>query len=340
MADSPDLNPPSADVPKLIDNVYREFHSYDTSRRYRVPRYDLTSLKALSRAAGELADAIAEHGLPPPPPPSPASKADQALAKRALLLGQCLVGRADMLAEGQGDQEILMSGSGKPFVVKARGGKLTCTIRRYVEHVVRLCDEDKEFERQINKQDTAHRILQLKVNILACFNYCWQLYRDRKPPPRAERGDVDAAETKHLTATAAKRQAQAAFSRLLPAAIPFPLYDEIRQHAETQLSFVLRDLGAEGRYKPLEATIDVVQAVMLRYRRQEVTRDQVRQGAGEVIAKAPRITPELSHALANEKGDPHHYHRGQVVKNIRRIEKIRAAEEKVATDGNKTADRL
>lgn len=62
--------------------------------------------------------------------------------------------------------------------------------------------------------------------------------------------------------------------------------------------------------------------------------------AGEVIAKAPRITPELSHALANEKGDPHHYHRGQVVKNIRRIEKIRAAEEKVATDGNKTADRL
>lgn len=185
MDDRPDLDPPSTDISKLIDSVYLWFHSYDRNRRYRVPRYDLDSLRDLSRAAGELADAIAEHGLPPPPPASPASKADQALAKRALLLGQCLVGRTGMLAEGQGDQEILMSGSGKPFVVKARGGK-----------------------------------------------------------------------------------------------------------------------------------------------------------AGEVIAKAPRITPELSHALANEKGDPHHYHRGQVVKNIRRIEKIRAAEEKVATDGNKTTDRL
>lgn len=340
MADRPDLPPPSADISKLIDSVYLWFHSYDRNRRYRVPRYDLASLRALSRAAGELADAIAEHGLPPPPPPSPASKADQALAKRALLLGQCLVGRAGMLAEGQGDQEILMSGSGKPFVVKARGGKPTCTIRRYVEHVVRLCDEDKQIERPLNKQDTAHQILQLKVNILACFNYCWQVYRDRKPPPRAERGDVDAVETKHLTAVAAKRQAQAAFSRLLPAAIPFPLCDEIRQHAETQLSLVLRDLGAEGRHKPLEATIDVVQAVMLRYRRQEVTRDQVRQGAGEVIVKTPRITPELSRALANEKCDPHHYHRAQVAKNIRRVEKVRAAEEKASTDGNKPAEGL
>lgn len=339
MADSPKLNP-TVDIPKLIDSVYLWFNSYDKSRRHRVPRYDLASLRALSRAAGELADAIAEHGLPPPPPPSPASKADQALAKRALLLGQCLVGRAGMLAEGQGDQEILMSGSGKPFVVKARGGKPTCTIRRYVEHVVRLCDEDKEIERPINKQDTAHRILQLKVNILACFNYCWQLYRDRKPLPKEDRGDVDAADTKYLTAAAARRQAQAAFSRLLPAAIPFPLCDEIRKHAETQLSFVLRDLGAEGRYKPLEATIDVVQAVMLKYRRQKVTRDQVRQGAGEVIFKGPRITPELSHALANEKGDPNYYYRDQVAKNIRSVEKIRAAKDKSPSDGNKPADSL
>lgn len=338
MVDTPGRNASSIDTQELIDGVYLAFNSYDKNRHHRVPRYDLASLRALSRVAGKLADAIEEHGLPPQPPASPASKSDRILAKRAQQLGQCLIGRAGMLAEGLGDQAILMSGSGKPFVVKKGRSESPCTIRCYVEHVVQLCADDKKVEKQLIKQDTAHRILQLKVNLLACFDYCRTLYRDRKSLPRAERADADAAETKYLTAAAAKRQAQAALSRLLPAAIPFPLCDEICRHAETQLSFVLRDLGEEGRHKPLEATIEVVQAVMLRYRRQKVTRDQVRQGAGEVISKAPRITPELSQALASEKADPHHYLRGLVAKNIQRIEKIKAAKKRRPPTEKRTED--
>lgn len=287
--------------------------------------------------------------------PSKPSRADLRLARQARILGACLIARSEALAAGKGDQAITSSGSGRPFTIKVGSHESPCTIQQYLLQILKACNE-APISKELQKQQIATFVLELKANLLACFTYCQRLYNGWKPPSRPKRTSSEESEARHLSAkVVTKKQVQAAFDRLLPAAIPYPLTKDIMEVARGELATVLRDRGERGRQRPLEATYPVIQMVLKWYFGVSVTVDQIRQGAS-VQLKQPRrrptkpapgpeskeqrltrdilglsvISPELIHALVQEFSDPDHKVRDLVNKNILRTQEKLHTE---STDG-------
>lgn len=311
------------------------WNTYAQNQRHRSQRYDLIGLRFLARAATELAAAIEEHGLPPLEI-SPADEKDKKLARQAHSWAQCLASRADMLAAGTGSTLIETSVSRKPASVRHNRRTGQVTIRYWLKDTVKLLDSSP-LQTQLDKRHAAESVLELKANLLACYDYCKRFYNSLKPRKPRETASDEAIAAYRAEAGKHKTSIRAVFERLLKAAIPFPLTNATRAIALRQLGHVLVDKGQAQHQPPSQAATEVIQEIIRKYLDKKVSAEFIRQGASFIAADA-RPTPEMRQALAQEQQDPDHSMRDIVRQNIERgraleVERMQAAAEAERSPG-------
>lgn len=282
---------------RLVEQVDEAWNTYDKNRAYREARYDLRNLRELAQAATVLADAISAHGLPPPRHSS-ASDADQRLARQGHRWAKRLSGCSDVLLNGDGDSLIQSPITLRPFEVNTDGHKAQTNIRTLLSAMVGLLN-DSDLHGKLDELHCRERVLQLKANLLTCFDYCKRRYNREKPRKPRSRASDEVHEEYLENVSKAKERVRNVFDRLLPAAIPFPLTETIQQTARDELDRVLMDKGQQGRAQSSEAVVPVVQAVVRKYLQRHVGSDLVRQGAS---LASPRMRPsaEVLSAVARE----------------------------------------
>lgn len=290
---------PVESIRRLIDHVYVTWHTYDKNSVCQNAAYDIRHLRDLARAAMELADTIVADGLPPPTP-SPASEEDQRLARKGHLWAERLSSLSDTLLNGEG--HLLMQSPVTMRPIQAKGDEQAepINIRCWLSELVSQLDGSDLLTR-LSERHRDERVVQLKANLIACFDHCKRHYNQEKPRKLLPAASEEQHAAYQVAVQETRNHVREAFGKLLPAAIRFPLTEKIQRTADNALELVLKDRGEEGRLQPAEAAVPVVQAVISKYLAEHVSDDRVRQGASlDVPCIPPSAELQLAQSLEEQ----------------------------------------
>lgn len=165
---------PSALEVELTAHIW----NYYRDKRWRVPRYVVEHLNRLSDLSLRLGETIEREGMP-----TPEVTPDRQLAREARQLGWSLIHRAALLEDGKGDEPIRGSQTGETYKVKTPQRVKECTVRNWVRCLTEESG-DRTLTAQIQRQYDAELVLEMKANLLVCFEASKKLYnalKHRKP---------------------------------------------------------------------------------------------------------------------------------------------------------------
>lgn len=289
---------PVESIRKQIDHVYLAWHSYDKNRVYQTATCDIQNLRWLARVAMELAASIEQNGLPAPIP-SPANEEDQRLARKGHRWAERLSSLSDTLLNGEGDMLMRSPVTMRPIQAKGDEQAEPINIRCWLSELVSQL-EGSDLLTRLSDRHRDERVVQVKANLIACFDYCKRRYNQEKPRKPLPAASEEQHAAYQVAMQETRQRVREVFGRLLPAAIPYPLTEKIQRTADNELELVLKNRGEVGRLQPAEAMVPVVQAVISKYLAEHVSDDRVRQGANLDV---PHIRPstELLQALSREE---------------------------------------
>lgn len=250
----------STSIAKLETDLAMAIWHYFDEKPFAKPEHVITRLDQLSDIIDLMRKAVAKGET------LPGDTQDKRTAQKARALGWSLIGHANRIGQGQGDNPMLDPQTKKPATYKKR----PVTILDWVNQFLDL--DAHPIQEALLKQDDLGRILQWKVDLLSAFTEARKLYNAYKP--RADSKDpASTHDRKRLGRKEAGKLITEAM-RVVYRSHTRPLPEGVEAQAQKALERVL-----ERAAPPLAAVIPLVQRLAKDKLKKAISADTVRQAA-------------------------------------------------------------
>jgi len=259
----------STSIAKLETDLAMAIWHYFDEKPFAKPEHVITRLDQLSDIIDLMRKAVAQGET------LPGDTQDKRTAQKARALGWSLIGHANRIGQGQGDNPMLDPQTKKPATYKKR----PVTILHWVNQFLDL--DTHPIQEALLKQDALGRVLQWKVDLLAAFTEARKLYNAYKP-----RADSKDPATTHDRKRLGRQEAGKLITeamRVVYRSHTRPLPEGVEAKAQEALDRVLG-----RRETALAAVIPLVQRLAKDKLKKTISADTVRQAAEYERDKPPR----------------------------------------------------
>ena len=259
----------SLTIDELETKLFEAFWHYLRDKLWKQPKYLIRHLDHMTAIIDKMRRACEQEQCPP------IDTYEKRKAHEARALGWSLIGHANRIGQGQGDNPMLDPQTKKPATYKKR----PVTILHWVNQFLDL--DTHPIQEALLKQDDLGRVLQWKVDLLAAFTEARKLYNAYKP-----RADSKDPATTHDRKRLGRQEAGKLITeamRVVYRSHTRPLPEGVEAKAQEALDRVLG-----RRETALAAVIPLVQRLAKDKLKKTISADTVRQAAEYERDKPPR----------------------------------------------------